>query len=75
MRITERQHLFNQIKSLKYSNNRMESIVQTKGTEVSAEELGEWTKNVNKLTREAHDLKIEVNDFYMKKNNKENDCL
>ena len=75
MRITEQQHLFNQIKSLKYSINRMESIVQNEGAEVSAEELSKWTKNVNNLIREAHDLKIEVNNFYMKKINKENDSL
>ena len=75
MRITEQQHLFNQIKSLKYGINRMASIVQNEGAEVSAEELGKWTKDVNSLIREVHDLKIEVNDFYMKKINKDNDSL
>ena len=65
--VSEQQHLFNEISFLKYSIQRMASIVQNEGIEISDDELNEWNEDVNSLINKINSLKLDVLEFYGKR--------
>lgn len=67
--MSKQEELFNEFMGIKSKVQSVASIVQNP-MNIPLGELNEWTTEVNNIIKDLYDLKLEVNDYYMKEINK-----